>query len=80
VSRRIVIRNAITGEKIRCGEALAPHLALLTSEAATVMHDANASVSVTVPVALTMPTTWGASVLTSSSRRRSSRCRTGFGA
>ena len=63
VTRRIVVVNPITGEKIRCREELGPALGVVTREAATALADDKSGVEVTLPVAMTMPTTWAGALL-----------------
>ena len=62
VTRRILLRDPITGEKLRCREQLDPYLVPITREAATVLHDERAALTVTLPVAMAMPTTWAGTI------------------
>lgn len=62
VTHRILLRDPITGEKLRCREQLDPYLVPITREAATVLHDERAALTITLPVAMAMPTTWAGSI------------------
>lgn len=63
LSRRVVLTNPITGTKIRCREELSRYLVPISREAATALADENTALEVTLPVVITMPTSWPGAVL-----------------
>ena len=63
LSRRIVLTNPITGTKIRCREELSRYLIPISREAATALADENTALEVTLPVVMTMPTSWPGALL-----------------